>query len=138
MVRCIIMLFITVCITISCIRKDSPMQSITNNSIEHYKELALTKGDTTAYYQLSLDYMDSPYDGFLYTALIMANKYNYHIVYYDVYTVLTQKCSFYELDEKTKELILDYLEKGAEKGNKNCIEQLLLINQQEIKEKVIK
>lgn len=92
------------------------------------------KGDTTAYYQLSLDYMDSPYDGFLYTALIMANKYNYHIAYYDVYDILTQKYGLQELDEKTKELAIDYLRKGAQKGNKNCIEQLLLLNQQEIKD----
>ncbi|MDR0196153.1 MAG: hypothetical protein LBI73_13615 [Myroides sp.] len=127
-------LLVCILFTISCIRKDYPMQSISNNSFNHYKELALMKGDTTAYYQLSLDYMDSPYDGFLYTALIMANKYNYHIAYYDVYDILTQKYGLQELDEKTKELAIDYLRKGAQKGNKNCIEQLLLLNQQEIKD----
>lgn len=118
-----ILLFIT-----SCDKKEKvfPMNSTTNSDRNFYKKEALIKGDTSAYYQLSLDYMDSPYDGFLYTALIMANKYDYHLAYGDVYEVLTNhdyKIGVSELeglDEKTRTMALDYLKAGAEKGNKEC------------------
>ncbi|WP_353098133.1 hypothetical protein [Empedobacter brevis] len=118
-----ILLFIT-----SCDKKEKvfPMNSTTNSDRNFYKEAALIKGDTSAYYQLSLDYMDSPYDGFLYTALLMANKHNYHLAYEDVYYVLTdyyhkkESTELEDLDEKTRTMALDYLKAGAEKGNKEC------------------
>ncbi|WP_169051689.1 hypothetical protein [Flavobacterium sp. H122] len=50
------------------------MWNVNNSDIARWKEDALTKGDTNAYYNLSKDYADSPYEGFLETALIMANK----------------------------------------------------------------
>lgn len=112
----------------NCNKKDDaiPLNTSTPNNVKLNKEKALTKGDTIAYYQLSLDYMDSPYEGFLYTALIMANKYNYHLAYEDVYYILTDyyhKKEFTELkdlDDKTRMMALDYLKAGAEKGNKEC------------------
>jgi len=115
-------------LTTSCNKKkkDFPMNSTTNSDRILYKEEALIKGDTSAYYQLSLDYMDSPYEGFLYTAMIMANKHDYHLAYFDVYEVLTshdRKMGVHELedlDEKTCAMALDYLKAGAEKGNKEC------------------
>lgn len=111
-----------------CNKKDKgfPINSTTKIDRSFYKEEALTKGDTSAYYQLSLDYMDSPYEGFLYTALIMANKYDYHLAYEDTYYCLTNyyhKKEFTELeslDEKTRTMALSYLKAGAEKGNREC------------------
>ncbi len=70
--------------------------------------------------------MDSPYEGFLYTALIMANKYDYRLAYEDTYYCLTDfyhKKEFTELqdlDPITRKMALDYLKKGAEKGSKEC------------------
>ena len=118
--------FILLIIT-SCNNKNEiPITHINNSSIRKYKELALTKGDTISYNELSIAYLDSPNDGFLYTALIMANKYNYPQAYSDVYSCLTDrnhKKEFTELDsldEKTRALALDYLTAGAENGSKEC------------------
>jgi len=112
----------------SCNKKERvlPINSTTNFDRKIYKEKCLNKGDTIAYYNLSMDYMDSPYDGFLYTALIMANKHGYHLAYEDVYYILTDyyhKKEFTELDDldqKTREIALDYLKTGAKIGNKEC------------------
>lgn len=104
------------------LNKEYPITTATPEDFNDYKDLALNKGDTSAYYQLSLDYMDSPYDGFLYTALIMANKYDYHIAYYDVYEFLTDKANGIDnLDKSTRDMALCYLKKGAEKENRNCM-----------------
>ena len=107
-------------------KENYPLNNIDSQNIVKYKKLALLKGDTIAYNILSTDYMDSPYEGFLYTALIMANKYNYHLAHEDTYYCLTDyyhKKEFTELeslDPTTKKMALDYLKKGAEKGNKEC------------------
>lgn len=121
-------IIILLLIATSCNKKEKgfPMNSTTNSDRNLYKKEALIKGDTSAYYLLNLDYMDSPYEGFLYTALIMANKYDYHLAYLNVYEVLTshdRKMGIHELedlDEKTRAMALDYLKAGAEKGNKEC------------------
>jgi len=123
-IKCVIIALIV----ISCNKKEKglPMNSTPSKDITKYKELALKKGDITAYSSLSSDYMDSPYEGFLYTALIMANKYDYYLAYEDTYYCLTDyyhKKDFTELedlDEKTRKMALDYLKKGAEKGSKEC------------------
>jgi len=54
-------------VAISCKRVNedaTPMWNPSKSEIAKWKEDALTKGDTNAYYNLSLDYMDSPYEGF--------------------------------------------------------------------------
>lgn len=117
-------------ISVGCKKKDKLQEFSLNQPSKPYqelKELALTNGDTIAYHEMSIAYMDSPNDDrFLYTALIMANKHDYHLAYEDVYYVLTDyyhKKEFAELedlDEKTREMALDYLKAGAEKGNKEC------------------
>lgn len=118
---------IILALTINCKKRDDfPTNNIPSNTTAKYKELALLKGDTIAYNSLSRDYMDSPYEGFLYTALIMANKHNYHLAFEDTYYCLTDyshKAEFTELenlDEKTKSMALEYLKLGAERGNKEC------------------
>lgn len=110
-------------------RKDaSPMVNV--GDVQELKHKALIEGDTIAYDELSLDYMDSPYEGFLYTALVMANKYEYPPAYIDVYYCLTglkNKRSNEELDDldkSTRELALKYLIDGSEKGNKDCMQIL--------------
>lgn len=103
-----------------------PLNNNSNDEFEIYKNLALNNGDTLAYRELSIDYMDSPNRPFLQTALTMANKYEYHLAYADVYYILTDyyhKKEFTELnnlDKKTREMALEYLKVGAEKGNSEC------------------
>lgn len=117
-------------ISVSCNKKDKLQEFSLNQPSKTYqelKELALTSGDTIAYHEMSIAYMDSPNDDrFLYVALIMANKHGYHLAYEDVYYVLTdyyhkkEFAELEELDEKTRAMALDYLKAGAEKGNKEC------------------
>jgi len=102
--------------------KGLPMNNIGKSDLSKYKELALTKGDTNAYYQLQLDYMDSPYKGFLNIAMNMADKHGYHLAYYNVYECLTDESTdLNTLSEKNKDLALKYLIEGANKGNRNCM-----------------
>lgn len=102
--------------------KGLPMNNIGKSDLSKYKELALTKGDTNAYYQLQLDYMDSPYQGFLNVAMSMADKYGYHLAYYNVYECLTDESKdLNTLSEQNKDLALKYLIEGAKKGNRNCM-----------------
>ena len=115
---------------VSCNKKKNLNEFSLNQTSRPYnelKELALKNGDTIAYHELSIAYMDSPNDDkFLFVALFMANKHNYPLAYEDVYYVLTDyyhKKEFTELDDlddKTRELALEYLKAGAEKGNKQC------------------
>jgi len=93
----------------------------------HCKDLVLSKGDTSAYCTLYRSYIAKPYLGFLYLALIMANKYDYKVAYKDVYFCLTdimhkrESNELDDLDIKTRSMALNYLIEGAEKGNKECI-----------------
>lgn len=113
---------------ISCNKKNQsiPLNNITTRDRDFYENLALTKGDTSAYYNLNNYYMDYPIDGILYPALIMANKYDYHLAYLNVYEALTSHdhkmgvSELEDLDPITRKMALDYLIKGAEKGNKEC------------------
>lgn len=114
----------------SCGEKKDATPMVNTGSAEALKHKALVEGDTVAYNELSLDYMDSPYEGFLYTALLMANKYEYSLAYIDVYYCLTDLKNKREnteldgLDERTRKLALEYLSEGAKRGNKECIQIL--------------
>lgn len=113
---------------IGCNKKEEsfPINSATPSDRDYYENLALTKGDTSAYYNLNTYYMDYPIEGILYPALIMANKYEYHLAYLNVYEALTSQdhkkgvSELEDLDPATRKMALDYLKKGAEKGNKEC------------------
>jgi TPR repeat protein len=56
----------------------------------------------------------------------MANKYEYHLAYLNVYEALTSQdhkkgvSELEDLDPVTRKMALDYLKKGAEKGSKEC------------------
>ena len=113
---------------ISCNKKEQsiPLNTTTTLDRDYYENLALTKGDTSAYYNLETYYMDYPIEGILYPALIMANKYDYHLAYLNVYEALTSHdhkmnvSELEDLDPVTRKMALDYLKKGADKGNKEC------------------
>ncbi len=126
-------LILIVLISISCKNKnldETPMWNASNSDIAKWKEDALTKGDTNAYYNLSLDYMDSPYDSFLETALEMANKHEYHLAFSDAYDCLINIDRNYDehelkpLSNENRKLAIDMLKRGAAKGNNECKRKL--------------
>jgi len=95
---------------------------------EILKNKVLTKGDTAAYKELEFAFFDeNRLDEYLIYSIIMANKYNYPLAYYNVYHYLS---SFYEnheigvFDENTKELAMKYLKKGAELNDPESIREL--------------
>jgi TPR repeat protein len=115
-------------LSFSC-KDEKEVASINEPSMPYkeLKELALEKGDTSAYHEMSVAFMDSPNDdSFLATSLTMADKHNFHEAYLDVYYCLTD---YYhrkdfkdldDLDEKTRKKAIKYLTLGAEKGDKEC------------------
>ncbi len=96
--------------------------------IDKLKSLVLLKGDTTAYAELNIAYLNEEYEEeYLIYSLIMANKYNYPPAYFYVFDCLT---SIYEnhktgeIDKETEALALKYLRKGVELGDVNSILQM--------------
>jgi TPR repeat protein len=89
------------------------------------EKLVIEKGDTSAYYDLFVVYLDYSFEKFLPYALIMANRYNYPQAYYDVYDRLW---NLYEnpdtLDTTTKKMALEYLEKAAKMGHSQAKQTL--------------
>lgn len=119
----ITLLFIT-----SCNKKEKEF-SMNEPSIPYaeLQELALTKGDTVAYHEMSIAFMDSPNDvSFLNTAVVMANKHNFRGAFLDVYYFLTDYYhrkdfkNLDDMDERLRVMALEYLIKGAEKREKEC------------------
>lgn len=98
--------------------------------IEELKKLVISKGDTTAYYELSIAYLNVDYykQEYLLYSIVMADKYNYPRAYYDVYHGLT---SIFErhhyagkIDEKTKNLAMKFLKGGVELNDKQSTHEL--------------
>jgi len=86
------------------------------------KSRIMEHGDTIAYLRLRSDYTHMPPDGFLFWALVMANKYDYVPAYCDVYFAILDghSCSGHDLspiDSKTREFALDYLRTADRKGS---------------------
>jgi hypothetical protein len=103
---------------------------ITDDSL---KNLILTKGDTTAYYSLKVDYLDDSNEGLLFWSLVMANKYNFPEAYYDVFFILRNSFnndwsnkSLDNMDNNTREFALKYLTIAANKNSLNAKEDLEL------------
>lgn len=124
----VVFIYIIAIITISCNNKKGEF-SLNQAGMPSKKsrELALKKGDTNAYHELSIEYMDSPNNpGFLETAVTMADKYKYHEAYLDVYYVLTDyyhrrdNRNLDDLDSEKITRAMKYLAIGAKKGNKEC------------------
>jgi len=87
--------------------------------IKELKKLVLSKGDTIAYKELRIAYLNVDYyeEEFLLYSIIMADKYNFPKAYYYVYKCLTSIFEFHhyngKMDEKTKDLALKYLKEGV-------------------------
>lgn len=83
-----------------------------NRSDAELRQLIIQKGDSSAYYELSTQYLDYGYQDFLFYALTMANKYNYPQAYYDVYCCLIEMylpADLYLIDENTATIAINYL-----------------------------
>ncbi|MEO8255695.1 MAG: hypothetical protein ABI554_15050 [Flavobacterium sp.] len=94
------------------------------------KEVSV-KGDTIAYGQLVIAYLNYPPEDFLFWALLMSNKYNYSPAYLDVFFALknsfnpeADNYSLGEMDENTKNMALKYLKLAVDKKVINAYEIL--------------
>jgi hypothetical protein len=103
--------------------------------IEELKDLAINQGDTNAYFELYIAYLDYSHGEFLQIAEEMALKQSYTRAYYDAYTQLLKKPflddnknSFYRLDEKTKSKALKYLKIAAKRNYSPAIDDLRKLN----------
>ena len=89
------------------------------------------KGDTDAYDDLAIAYLDFPRGDFLPIAIEMAGKYDYPIAYHDVYSIVLDTGKVYPdepidaLDKKSIDFALDYLISGAKKGDEQCLDNIL-------------
>ena len=99
----------------------------TGYSIEELKQRIITKGDTSAYKNLRIEYLDRKFydDEILFYSIIMSNKYCYPPAFFDVYFHLT---SIYEhnnkigkIDNRTIKMALDFLNKGVELNDYDAI-----------------
>lgn len=91
-----------------------------SKSMLELKDAVLTKGDTNAYYELSVAYLDyTVQEEFLIYAITMANKYDYPQAYFDVYSNLIglYQNKHSEIDNQTANLAIDYLLKAFNKGH---------------------
>jgi len=92
------------------------------------------EGNTNAYDELCIAYMDIDMSSLLPYALLMANKYDYTMAYYDVYSCLTSlylgicddddDCCLDSLDMQTRAVALEYFKKAADKGETNALRDL--------------
>ncbi len=101
----------------------------------------ICQGKIESYQTLLNDYSDNfRYEEMLTYSLIMANKYDYPQAYFDVFDILTsipnqnasicvsKECldeGFYCLDDKTKQMAIDYFKQAIYKGNIKASERLL-------------
>ena len=95
--------------------------------IEELKELVLTKGDTAAYDELMIAHLSEVrFEEYLGYSLYMAHRYNYPPAYWGVYTSLVVASESYghAMDERTKELALTYLKRGADLKDYNSLKIL--------------
>jgi len=106
------------------------------------KKAVLYDGNTSAYDELSISYLDySIQEEFLYYAMIMANRYDYPQAYFDVYFYLTQTFStdISNIDDKSAKLAIEYLLKAYEKGHhqaKDIVEEYSVTNKEDSKQQI--
>lgn len=98
--------------------------------VEELKKLVLSKGDTIAYNELRIAYLDVKYyeEEYLLYSIIMADKYKYPRAYYYVYYSLTSIFEYHhytgKIDEKTKTLALKYLKEGVDLNDSQSTHEL--------------
>lgn len=98
-----------------------------SKSVESLKIAVLKTGDIHAYDELSIAYLDNPFqEEFLLYSLIMANKYDYPQAYFDVFYCLSDvyRSDISSLDEQSAILAITYLLKASEKGHQQAIEMV--------------
>ena len=109
-----------------------PEESVTEIEFASYnkKKAIVEKGDTIAYKHV-VDSIKTNYPNcgnYFYYSLVMVLAYDYAPANYDIYTALHDLYSSSnkaeQIDDKTKQLALFFLENGAKKGNKECINKL--------------
>lgn len=115
-----IILFLAI-ILISCKqRKERSIEVITMNHtrpISELKELVLSKGDTAAFDELEIAFLNEKYkEEYLIYSIFMANKYNYPPAYFQVYYCLISVFERHSqpTDLETKTLAIKYLKKGVD------------------------
>jgi len=81
------------------------------------------EGDTVAYDDLMIAYLNKPPRDMLFWNLYMAHKYDYMCAYYDVFFTLQQIYNIVDdapldkMDKKTRIMALKYLKISAERGH---------------------
>jgi TPR repeat protein len=116
----IIIILIIIIIALCRQREESGIEVITMNHtrpINELKELVLTKGDTAAYDELAIAFMNEKYyEEYLIYSILMANKYHYPRAYFYVYFCLAFQLEYdvKSLDEETIALAIRYLKKAVE------------------------
>jgi TPR repeat protein len=119
----IVLLILVLIFSTSCKSKNErQIEVITMNQtrpINELKKLVLTKGDTLAYDELEIAFLHEKYrEEYLIYSIIMADKYNYPRAYFQVYHCLTSAFENHNgvIDEATKKMALNYLQKGVDLG----------------------
>lgn len=99
----------------------------TQSEIDDMTRRAINNGDTTAYKKLSVSFrMNYKWYELFYYSFIMANKYNNHDAFRDLYSILSAKMmrngvNMYSSDEITQSYAKYFLLKSYELGNKHVI-----------------
>ena len=109
----------------------------TSKSLSELGSLVIDDGDTLAYYDLSVAYLDMSHpEEFLVYALIMANKYDYPQAHFDVYSCLVNVyySDITKIDEITATLAIKYLKSAAKKGHEQAQE---MVKEFSINDKII-
>jgi len=119
-------------LAVACKHKDkqSNVEVITMNDtrpINDLKELVLKKGDTVAYDELHIAYLNEEHSQeYLLYSIVMANKYNHPQANCRVYYCLTDifKDNDLEIDKETMALAIKYLKRGAEQNDGESLKRL--------------
>ena len=98
--------------------------------LELYNKVIQT-GDTNAYNELASRYIDSRMTNSLFLSFVMANKYNYVPANFEIYRAFAfsfnkqeTRITVEKMGKSNYELALNYLKKGANLGDWQCIETI--------------
>lgn len=99
--------------------------------MNEFEYLVLEKGDTNAYEELHIAYLDYKHGEFLKFAKVMADKYDYTQAYFDVYFQILKSTqregTTLSLDSCTleeKNLSIKYLKMAEKKGHHQAKEEI--------------
>ncbi len=89
-------------------------------------------GDTSAYQELRIIYLDYSPEDFLFWPLMMKNRHNYHPAGEDLANCLVSSMggsydTFNDIDPKTQKIIIENLEYAAKGGSQSAKETLFSI-----------